>query len=103
MNKKVAKKMVNHPVRIQILALLANNTMSPSDLSRQIDTTLGTVSYHVRTLKDAKALKLVRKGRVRGAIEHFYTMRDTAKEPIKDALVKMAEERAAAEEALSKF
>jgi len=36
--------------------------------------TLGTVSYHVRVLDDAKQIKLKRTGQVRGAIAHFYVL-----------------------------
>jgi predicted ArsR family transcriptional regulator len=103
MKKEMAEKMVRHPIRVKILALLANDTMSPVELSEKMGVTLGTTAYHVRTLHNGGVLKLVRKRSVRGAVEHFYTMRKPAKEDIKAALIKMTQDRSAAEEALTKF
>lgn len=101
MKKKDAERLVRHPTRVVIAAMLANETMSPNEISDKIDATLGTVSYHVRTMEKFGAIRLVEEKRVRGAIEHFYTMRKPAREPIKNALTKMMKERAEAEQALT--
>lgn len=103
MNQKTADKIVRHPTRVQIVALLAHRKMSPTEIADEIGTTLGTVAYHVRTLNKHEAIRLVNEKRVRGAIEHFYTLRTTAKDPIKKALIKMTKEREAAEKALTTF
>lgn len=101
MKKADANKLVRHPTRIQIVALLADQTMSPKELSNRTGATLGTVAYHVRTMEKSGAIRLAKTRTVRGAIEHFYTLRNPAREPIKAALIKMSEERSEAEKALT--
>ncbi len=61
-----------HPLRVQILDRLENGTASPSQLAEQIGAPLGNVSYHVRRLESLGVLKLERKVRRRGAVEHYY-------------------------------
>jgi DNA-binding MarR family transcriptional regulator len=100
MNQKDADKLVRHPARIVIAALLVDKAMSPNQISDKTGYTLGTTAYHVRTMAEQGAIRLVREKRVRGAIEHFYTLRKPAREPIQKALKKMTKERAAAEQAL---
>lgn len=101
MTKKDAEKLVRHPTRIQIAALLLDRKMSPNEIADEIGATLGTTAYHVRTMEKFGAIRLVEETRVRGAIEHFYTLRKTAKDPIKKALGKMSKERADAEQAFA--
>lgn len=105
MNQVVAEKLVRHPVRVQIVALLAEKTMSPQMLAKELGVTLGTMAYHVRTLEGFGAIRLVKEERVRGAVEHFYTLRNSAKvkEAIRTALIKMRDERSAAEQALARL
>jgi DNA-binding transcriptional ArsR family regulator len=45
-------KALSHPLRVRILALLQERTASPRERADWLDATLGTVSYHVRTLHD---------------------------------------------------
>lgn len=101
MKQKDAEKLVRHPTRIVIAALLANKTMSPSDIADKTGITLGTTAYHVRTMAEMGAIRLVKENRVRGAIEHVYILRKGAREPIKKALNKMMKERSEAEKALT--
>jgi DNA-binding transcriptional ArsR family regulator len=61
-----------HPLRVQILDRLENRAASPSELAEQIGAPLGNVSYHVRRLESLGVLKLERKVRRRGAVEHYY-------------------------------
>jgi DNA-binding transcriptional ArsR family regulator len=63
---------LSHPLRVRILALLQERTASPSELTDWLDASLGTVSYHVRTLHDSGLIELVGTKQVRGAIEHYY-------------------------------
>jgi DNA-binding transcriptional ArsR family regulator len=43
-------KALAHPVRVKVLAHLRDVEMaSPNELATRFDTTLGTMSYHVRT------------------------------------------------------
>jgi DNA-binding transcriptional ArsR family regulator len=72
-------KALSHPLRVRILALLQERTASPRELAEWLDATLGTVSYHVRTLHDFGLIELVNTTQVRGAIAHHYkaTIRPT--------------------------
>lgn len=65
-------KALSHPLRVRILALLQERTASPRELAEWLDATLGTVSYHVRTLHDFGLIDLVKTTQVRGAIAHHY-------------------------------
>ena len=75
-------KAMSHPLRVRILALLDERTASPVELAGWLDATLGTVSYHVRTLQRMGLIELVRQTRVRGAVEHHY--RSTARPRVSD-------------------
>ena len=52
-------KALAHPLRIRILAMLADRSASPVQLSGKLDATLGTVAYHVRTLHSLGLVELV--------------------------------------------
>lgn len=65
-------KALAHPLRIRILAMLAERRASPAELAGTLDTPLGTVSYHVRKLVGLDLIELVATRQVRGAVEHFY-------------------------------
>ncbi len=65
-------KAMSHPLRVRILALLEQRTASPNEISQVVEATLGTVSYHVRTLAQLGLIELVDETRRRGAIEHHY-------------------------------
>jgi DNA-binding transcriptional ArsR family regulator len=69
-------KAMSHPLRVRILAMLTERDASPIELSEWLGATLGTVSYHVRTLERLGVIKLVRRRQVRGAIQHFYRARE---------------------------
>jgi DNA-binding transcriptional ArsR family regulator len=70
-------KALSHPIRQQVLQILNREVASPNQIAQEIGESLGTVSYHVKTLVDLGAIELVRTKPVRGALEHFYraTMR----------------------------
>jgi DNA-binding transcriptional ArsR family regulator len=65
-----------HPARDQILDVMRSygKPISPNQLARITGQTLGSASYHVRTLLSAGILRLADEGRVRGTVEHFYTL-----------------------------
>jgi DNA-binding transcriptional ArsR family regulator len=65
-------KMLSHPLRVRILAILEQRVASPSEIAQELDASLGVVSYHVRRLEALGMIKLVRKTPRRGAIEHYY-------------------------------
>jgi DNA-binding transcriptional ArsR family regulator len=65
-------KAMSHPLRVRILAILMERKASPVELAQVLEGTLGTVSYHVRTLHQLGLIELVDETRVRGAVEHHY-------------------------------
>ena len=67
-----------HPMRARILAALDGRELSPVELARELDASLGVVSYHVRVLADADVVELARTTARRGAIQHHYRLRDGA-------------------------
>ena len=69
-------KALAHPLRIRILAMLADHSASPVQLSSRLDATLGTVAYHVRTLHSLGLVELVDTRQRRGATEHYYRARE---------------------------
>jgi len=64
-----------HPLRVSILEVLnidEGRTLSPKDLSVELQAPLSTVNYHVTELREFDLVKVVDEQQVRGAIEHFY-------------------------------
>jgi DNA-binding transcriptional ArsR family regulator len=48
--------------------------LSSSGYARESGAPLGTVSYHVKALKEAAVVELVDTGKRPGALEHFYSL-----------------------------
>jgi DNA-binding transcriptional ArsR family regulator len=69
-------KALAHPLRIRILSLLEERDASPVQLAQQLDATLGTVAYHVRTLEKLGLIEMVATHQRRGATEHVYAARE---------------------------
>jgi DNA-binding transcriptional ArsR family regulator len=65
-----------HPARDHILDVMRSygKPISPTQLARITGGTLGSTAYHVRTLVSAGLVELAEEGRVRGAVEHFYSL-----------------------------
>lgn len=66
-----------HPIRISILEVLGidgGRVLSPTDLSRELRTTLDIVGYHVTRLAEAGLIVRVRREPAGGAIENFYRL-----------------------------
>jgi DNA-binding transcriptional ArsR family regulator len=71
-----------HPLRISVLEILGmdgGRTLSPSELSQELQIPLSNTNYHVTELAKAKLIELARQRRVRGATEHFYRLPDAPK------------------------
>jgi len=71
-----------HPLRVSILEVLnldGGRTLSPKDLSLELQAPLSTVNYHVTELAKAGLMKIVAERQVRGAVEHFYRAMETSK------------------------
>jgi hypothetical protein len=57
---------------LEVIGIDGGRTLSPKDLSLELQAPLSTVNYHVTELAKAGLLELVRERQVRGAVEHFY-------------------------------
>lgn len=80
MNWQLLARANTHPLRISILEVLAidgGRTLSPKDLSHELQAPLSNVNYHVTALASAGLIEIVRERQVRGAVEHFYRTSDT--------------------------
>ncbi len=81
MNWQLLARANTHPLRVSILEVLGldgGRTLSPKDLSLELQAPLSTVNYHVTELAKAGLLELVDQRQVRGAVEHFYRAVDTS-------------------------
>ncbi len=70
-----------HPLRVSILEVLSldgGRTLSPKELSQELQAPLSTVNYHVTELRNSDLVKVVDERPVRGAIEHFYRAVDAS-------------------------
>ncbi len=71
-----------HPLRISILEILGldgGRTLSPNELSQELQIPLSNTNYHVTELAKAGLIVLARQHQVRGATEHFYRIPGSAK------------------------
>jgi len=81
MNWELLARSNTHPLRVSILEVLSldgGRTLSPKDLSLELQSPLSTVNYHVTELRRSDLLEIVGEKQVRGAIEHFYSLADGA-------------------------
>lgn len=81
MNWQLLARANTHPLRVSILEVLnldGGRTLSPKDLSHELQAPLSTVNYHVTELAKASLVEIVGEQQVRGAIEHFYRAVDTS-------------------------
>jgi DNA-binding transcriptional ArsR family regulator len=77
-------RVLSHPLRPTILRLLTDRgEASPTQLATELGVPLGTLSYHIRLLRDTGWIEQVRTVPRRGAVEHFY--RAIARPVIDDA------------------
>jgi DNA-binding transcriptional ArsR family regulator len=66
-------RVLSHPLRPRILQILTiRGEASPNEIAAELHVPLGTLSYHMRLLRDAGWIELVREVLRRGAVEHFY-------------------------------
>ncbi|MFL5895508.1 MAG: helix-turn-helix domain-containing protein [Thermoleophilaceae bacterium] len=59
-------------MRMRALAMLSERVASPVEIAEELGESLGTVSYHVRILRELDCIELVGTTPVRGAVEHHY-------------------------------
>ena len=77
-----------HPLRVSILEVLSlddGRTLSPKELSQELQAPLSTVNYHVTELRNSDLVKVVDEQQVRGAIEHFYRAVDASDKSSRNA------------------
>src|SRR5262245_15696785 len=65
-------KAISHPLRNTILGLLHERAATVSELAIALERPKSTVAHHVKVLKDAALLQVVRTRRVRAIEERFY-------------------------------
>ncbi len=63
---------LGYSLRVKILQILNEREASPKELAAILKEPIGSISYHVRVLKECEVVKLVRTDPQRGAYEHFY-------------------------------
>lgn len=81
MNWELLARANTHPLRVSILEVLSidgGRTLSPKDLSLELQAPLSTVNYHVTELRHSDLVEIIGERQVRGAIEHFYRSVDTS-------------------------
>jgi DNA-binding transcriptional ArsR family regulator len=65
-------KALSHPVRLEILETLQGRVASPTELSRELEESLGVISYHARTLVKCGCLELIGCAGRGGVLENFF-------------------------------
>lgn len=65
-------KALSHPVRVEIMESLQGRVASPTELAREMDESLGVISYHAKTLVRCGCLELVHAEPRRGTLENFF-------------------------------
>jgi DNA-binding transcriptional ArsR family regulator len=69
---EVLLKALCHPIRLRVLRILGERVASPTEMAAELGEDLSTVAYHVKVLKDAECIELVKTEPRRGATEHYY-------------------------------
>jgi DNA-binding transcriptional ArsR family regulator len=67
-------KALSHPLRVEILERLQGRIASPVELSRELDASLGVITYHAKTLIQCGCLELVYSESRRGSREDFFAV-----------------------------
>jgi predicted transcriptional regulator len=65
---------LSHPVRLEILIALQGRIASPVELSQELGTSLGVISYHASALLRWGCLELVHSEGRRGAMQNFFAV-----------------------------
>jgi DNA-binding transcriptional ArsR family regulator len=65
---------LSHPTRVEILEKLQGRIASPVELSRELDSSAGVISYHASTLLRCGCLELVSTENRNGGLENFFAI-----------------------------
>lgn len=71
-------KAISHPIRIEVLRILADRVASPNEVARELGESLSNVSYHFKDLREEGCIELVDTQPRRGAVEHYYRSKQHA-------------------------
>lgn len=63
---------VGHRIRIEVLALLNEETRSPSELAKLTHQPITTIGHHIKELVNSGCIELARIEKVRNVDQHFY-------------------------------
>jgi DNA-binding transcriptional ArsR family regulator len=63
-----------HPLRAKMLYALQEGEASPKELAAHFGVPLANVAYHIQVLRKLKLIRLARKTRRRGVVEHHYVV-----------------------------
>jgi DNA-binding transcriptional ArsR family regulator len=78
-----------HPLRVAILEMLAmdgGRTLSPKELTYELQGRLTTVNYHTTALLRTGLLRLAHERQVGGSMEHFYCLSNHSAKDLFDRL-----------------
>ncbi len=65
-------KALAHPVRLQLLGVLSDRTITPGEFARECDEPIPNVAYHFRYLRDLGWIEVVGTNPAGGSLEHVY-------------------------------
>jgi DNA-binding transcriptional ArsR family regulator len=65
-------KALAHPLRIEILRILEDQTAAPKHLAKTLGVPVTNISYHVKALAELGLIELDELTHVRGAVQHTY-------------------------------
>jgi DNA-binding transcriptional ArsR family regulator len=71
---------LGHPLRLEILHLLAEHPASGSELARRLQRSPGTVAYHVGVLERAGLIQIVSTRRIRAVTERLFGITNVAED-----------------------
>lgn len=67
-----ARKAFLHPIRSQILGMLANRPMTITNVARELDVHPANLTHHFRKLQDAKLIKIHEERDIGKVVERYY-------------------------------
>ena len=65
-------RLLSHPLRVRILAALAPEQSTATQLAPRVEASVSLVAYHLNLLAAGGAVELVRTERVRGTLQHIW-------------------------------
>ncbi len=79
-------KAFGHPLRGEVMGLLARRgTLSPAQAAKELEVSVGSISYHFRTLAGLGIVEVDSEIQRRGAVEHVYRLVDSGRGALRRA------------------